>query len=608
MYSIRGEIKMDLKRVSLASQPQINHNDERSFCYKEKDLSTGQNSSINNTPKVLDPILDSDSSEDDILLEESDYEELDGIILDNNYYSENIYSQGDDAIKKYELRSKLYNKYIGFSDKEICSQIVTGYESVNIIGLNTYTKDELTTKEIADFLAVSDTDDLKLPYLETQDDLTKGFNATEIKLYDTPTFQKNPLIQVTFPDGLKELDMDENTEKFIKKFQTVPKYLYSKETLEKKSEIVNSIRSFIKSIELTEADRTEDALIQYAQRSQKDTNEYSQNLYHIKRQFTFGKNLTEEEKRFINAFALKQNLFYTNIKTFPGWQPDDISTFLRKYPNGVTKSFSVMTPSDDLLLHNKRLVALEQLAKKIGSENSLESNYNEFKSLYEKNGSPKDLGSILSLINYHINVTFPAMNKSFSQDFLMRSENDGLAHYLPAMTDFKNSGVWDNNGDLNNNIKKMEQENNNESIMGMLPLDMAVATGVGVCQQACHLAKYILDELSEGNPDVEYLASYISVDSRGTPISEVGDLSNHFDLMIFMKNEESGTEVVRFDPTCHKIILPPKEYLPELAQEYRSDNIEIKNKKHCYVRSLQPSFPQIPLEYKVKISPENLEI
>lgn len=596
---------MDLKRVSLASQPQINHNDENRVQYQEGNFLPRVSTSLNNNQIALD----SDSSEEEILLNDSDYEELDGKILSSNFYSENICSQGDDLIKKYELRSKLYDKYIGCAEKEICSLIVMGNTFSDIIHLGSHINDELTAEELADFLAVSDTDDLKLPYLETQDDLTKGFNATEIKLYDTPTFQKNPLIQLTFPDGLEELDMDENTEKFIKKFQTVPKYLYSKETLEKKSEIVNSIRSFIKSIELTEADRTDDALIQYAQRSQKDINKAAGNVYHINRQFTFGKNLTEEEKRFINAFALKQTLFYTNIRDFPGWQqPEDISTFLRKYPNGVTKSFSVMTPSDDVLLQNKRLVALEQLAKKIGSENSLESNYNEFKSLYEQNGSPKDLGSILSLINYHINVTFPAMNKNFSQDLLMRSGYGGLAHYLPAMTDFKNSGVWDNNGDLNNNIKKMEQENNNESIMGMLPLDMAVATGVGVCQQACHLAKYILDELSEGNSDLEYLASYISMDAKGTPISNLDGLSEHFDLMIFMRNQEGGTEVVRFDPTCHKIILPPKKYLPELAQEYRSDNLEIKNKEHCYVRTFQPSFPQIPLEYKVKISSDNLEI
>lgn len=396
---------------------------------------------------------------------------------------------------------------------------------------------------------------IDIPWGLEQEQVKWASNAMPIEMPLRLEQEQVDLVSNAIPaDLLDILSLDD----FFYNFKNNPiDYVYDDNIIKQKSEQMDRIRDEIQKVTLTEEDKTPEALIEFAKGCAKISFE------------------SEEEKLFFQntqptwilecGDILRNKKFDVNDKLTIEQQ----ATLIKEgffIEDG--KVYQIPEASDDNLLQNKRLEKLISLGEELKKENSLENLMKDFENLYEKNGSPKDLATIIKLVDYQVHISLPAGQQEFPQVLLHKllDEDDFFnmkAHQLPALSRFEDGGITDDNGFI-----QEEDGNNWQKRPGILPLDLAVATGIGVCHQNAFLAKYILDELKDKHPEIEYLGSYVTSGSTGVPIQRFYQQEDHFDLMLITQDrredqknrnieltEEVPTELIRYNVLGHNVDL-----------------------------------------------------
>lgn len=357
---------------------------------------------------------------------------------------------------------------------------------------------------------------------------------------------------------------------FLDKFKNKSiKYVYSPEYLKEKSLKMDEIRDQIQAVELTEEDKSPSAIIEYGRNCVKQD-------YGLIRDEYYKEGIEFLKKNMLNQ--CKEILVKNNMITESEAKDcnllekitDEMRVCLIKkgYYIEDKEIYQIPEANDDNLLQNKRIKELISIGKAESSkylENTgktvLEGLVDEFDSIYKKNKSPKDIESIIKLIDYQVHISLPAGGFWFSQMLLHTCwkiesfvSTENTAHFMPSLSNFETGGITDDNGGLS----KKELGYKDGKVPGTLPLDLAVATGVGVCHQNALLAKYLLDELKDRYPDIEYLGSYVT--SNDAPLSDISeDTLGHFNLMVITEDIKSDsvdkTEVFSYNVLDHEVSL-----------------------------------------------------
>ncbi len=520
-----------------------------------------------------------------------------------------------------------------------------------------YTTIDFSVEDLFSEVYFNDTQDNinKKNFIPSSNNILSDFDTSGKELFQKPTFEELPSTRLDYIQPLSKLQTIKNTMHknyklnfkikqswnllkkpkdylereaiFNTKIQTqTPKFVYSRSTLEHKAMIMNEIRDIIKSVELTEDDTSDEAILEYGYScgytitSEAEENElrYEQKEYienyfsdEIKEKYCI-QDLADEE--------LNQVIINEFNELTPKEQLERKLTLIKEglviLENGDIKN--IPRASKEHLLQNKQLKTLKAIGERLKEKNSLRANYEEFKSLYEQNGSPKDIASILTLIEYHIHTTLPGIRANFSQQLLHLSQDPfhgKEAHYLPALNNMDTYGIFDVNALEENRQKDTKNKG------GILPLDITVATGISVCQQAAELAKYLLDSLKDDifkirqqereqgikeedlTEDIEYQASYNSAAIELGLINDPEYVNEHFDINILTSDSNGNKEVYCYDPANHKVKKPLTSGIvssiePELVLDFRGIMDETE----------QVEFAKVENQYKVQLKKENMLI
>lgn len=331
-------------------------------------------------------------------------------------------------------------------------------------------------------------------------------------------------------------------------------------------EYLNKIRETIKNCKLENEDKSDEAILEFSKNSAYiPTSPYfrtpKQNMYEIsmldKENFytiliKFIKNelnLDNEPNNKKIIKALNNNLDKLNI-----YLAKQGFRCIKKFKdlNNLSNIRQIPKANEENLLQNKRIKLLKNLSektnetianelntqyqallkyklitkkeyKKLKVNNKtavLKSTYLSFQDLYTNNNKPKDLKTILHLVDYYITGIFPAAAAEFSQDLIHNGDNSIIAHYLPEMSIHNKSSI--------------------------LPLETAIASGVGVCHQKALLTKYLLTELKKDYPDLDY--SKIKIETG--IITDGSEQYLHHSNSILNKNQTIKFE---FDSFFHNV-------------------------------------------------------
>lgn len=414
----------------------------------------------------------------------------------------------------------------------------------------------------------------------------------------------------------KTVDSDSDYN-FLDKFRNKSiDYVYSPDYLKEKSLKMDKIRDQIQAVELTEDDKTFEAIIEYGRNCVKLEYGLIKDKYEKEHIELLKKDMLSQCKKILVENNIITEDESKEVNLLEEITDEKRVCLMKKgYYIEDGKVYRIPEANDDNLLQNKRIKELISIGNAKRSkyfENNgktiLEGLVDEFDNLYNKNGAPKDIGSIMRLIDYQVHISLPAGGSVFTQMLLhtcWRIESfistENIAHFMPALSNFETGGITDDNGGLS----KKELGYKDDKVPGILPLDLAVATGIGVCHQNALLAKYLLDELKDRYPDIEYLGSYVATGS-GLPLNDISEETlSHFNLMVITEDAKSDsvdrTEIFEYNVLDHEVALcnfneledsGQKEYLTHFSSSRDSSEIV--------------KFPKIESSAKVRLKEENL--